>query len=351
MGKEKKYYTGLDGLRMVAALGIIAVHVAKNNGYTFESYFYTNVICKLESFVNVFILISGFAMCCGYYDKVKNGQISLNDFYAKRYQKVWPFFAVLVIIDVLYSWEGISTLADGFANLTLAFAFLPGASISVLGVGWTLGVIFAFYMLFPFFVFLLWTPKRAWLAFVIAIAYDFFRDYFFAKDSSYILCNILVWACYFLAGGLIFLYKEAIETRVQKGRHVCLLFGIVSLAAWFVLPDYVGGFYIFTLKTLLCSTIWIMYAISVKSPILSNRITSFVSKMSLEIYLLHMMVCRILQKIGLTTVFGKDNVFSYVTAFVLTFMGTIVVAIMIKYILEWLRVKMKSKLQNCRSVQ
>lgn len=318
-----KRYGGLDGLRSIAALGIIAVHVAKNAEYEINSIWYTGIICRLESFVNLFFILSAFSMCCGYYEKIKHGSISLDHFYKIRYKKIWPFFAVLVCLDMIYSWEGMKTLADGFADLTMSFAFLPGPNISIVGVGWTLGVIFAFYMLFPFFVFLLWNKKRAWLVFIITLVFDIMKDFYFANETSYVLCNILVWALYFVAGGIAFLYKEQLEHKVRDNRYICLIFCWMSFALWFILPSKIFGVDIFTLKTLITAMSWLIYAISVDSKILNNKFTSFLSGVSFEIYLIHMFVYRLCEKLHLVNIFGKDNAWS----FALTFVIVVVLAI------------------------
>ena len=164
-------YPSLDGLRAYAAIGIVFMHVLANLSVTPENNFlYGRVIPSLTNFVYLFFVISAFAMCCGYYERMKMGQIPIGQFYKKRYQRVLPFFALLVLIDCIVPHgankvemalisEGTSLapwqeqLYLSFADLTLAFNLLPNPDISVIGVGWFLGLIFLFYMIFPFFVF------------------------------------------------------------------------------------------------------------------------------------------------------------------------------------------------------
>lgn len=100
------------------------------------------------------MMVSGFGMCCGYYQKIVNQKISVEDFYKKRYIKIWPYFALLCALDFVIS-PSKESLFEVFANLTLCQGLLPNAKISVIGVSWTLAVIFVFYMLFPFFCFLI----------------------------------------------------------------------------------------------------------------------------------------------------------------------------------------------------
>lgn len=134
---------------MISCFGIIAMHIRASSSYEINGYFYNEIIPSWTQFVPLFLLISGFGMFCGYYDGIRNGTIDINLFYSKRYKKILPFFSVLIIIDVLLE-HSISHLIEGITEITLVFGLLPNNKLSVIGVGWTLGVIFLFYMLFPF---------------------------------------------------------------------------------------------------------------------------------------------------------------------------------------------------------
>ena len=124
--------------------------------------------------VFLFFMISGFALCCGYYDRMKNGKVSLNEFYGKRYKRILPFFGLLCVFDLLADFSK-EHLAQAFMNVTLVFNLLPDSEMKVIGVGWFLGLIFLFYMLFPFFVLLLDKKRRArmvvWLSFIVNLLF------------------------------------------------------------------------------------------------------------------------------------------------------------------------------------
>lgn len=120
----------------------------------------SNVISFTGDFVLMFMMVSAFSMCCGYFERFRvygtstplsmnpgfmdSGvkPINLNDFYRKRYKRVLPFFGLLKMIDVALCAASehlhmtdtlIGELWEAFANFTLAFGLIPGNDISVIG--------------------------------------------------------------------------------------------------------------------------------------------------------------------------------------------------------------------------
>ena len=69
---EKSYYNCLDGLRMIAAFGIVMMHVEANSVYNIDGWLYKTCITLFAKFVFLFMVVSSFGMCCGYYDKIIN---------------------------------------------------------------------------------------------------------------------------------------------------------------------------------------------------------------------------------------------------------------------------------------
>lgn len=154
MATKANRYEGIDGLKAYAIIGIALMHVLANGEYGIGGFVFERLIPSFTNLVFLFMMVSGFGMCCGYYQKIVDQKISVEDFYEKRYIKIWPYFALLCALDFVIS-PSKESLFEVFANLTLCQGLLPNAKISVIGVSWTLAVIFVFYMLFPFFCFLI----------------------------------------------------------------------------------------------------------------------------------------------------------------------------------------------------
>lgn len=223
------HYGAIDGLRAFAAIGIVLMHVLSNGGYELKGFVIQKLIPSFTDFVFLFMVISGFSMCCGYYEKIINNRLSLSDFYKKRFRKIFPFFGILVLIDIIIS-PSVASLYEGFADLTLLFGFLPDAgSISVIGVGWFLGLVFVFYLIFPFFCVLLENRKKAWTVFVISLLYNFACENYFGVDRK----NILYSACFFIAGGLVYIYRYEIA---KFNKYV-----VLGMAAVLAILYYAAG--------------------------------------------------------------------------------------------------------------
>ncbi len=346
-------YNNIDGLRTLAAISIIIMHVWANIGYQiFENESINNVINnifpRLASFVELFFIISGFGMCCGYYEKIKENKISLDKFYSKRYVKILPFFTTLVVVDLAVTFitgGGINTgsIYEAFADLTLLFGFLPVSNITVIGVGWTLGVIFGFYVLFPFFVYLIWNKKRAWLSLFIMIGLNFVCSVYFLDAGNLVRCNVIRWFCYFIVGGLIYLYLDKIKKIISNS-----IIGIVTTLFGFIIVFCIQidcktelDYFFSTIRDIIGYALILIGVLCEDIKLWSNPVSKFISKISLEIYISHMMIYRVFEKLGLTAICG-ESFFSYVIVCIATIVGVVVFAV----VFQWIENKIKNKLLN-----
>ena len=144
---EKKHYYGIDWLRAMACIGIVMMHIHANNTYHLSGFIAEKMIPSFTDFTFLFMTISAFGMCVGYYQKAKDGKVNWVDFYKKRYMKVLPFFAVVVLMDIVFNHD-LTSIIEAVPNLTLTRGFFPN-DIEQIGVAWFLGLVFVFYAIFP----------------------------------------------------------------------------------------------------------------------------------------------------------------------------------------------------------
>lgn len=324
---ERKHYGAIDGLRMLAAFGIVMMHVRANstNVNAISGFVYDTMIPSFTNFVFLFMVISAFGMCCGYYEKILNNTISMTEFYKKRFLKVLPFFAVLVLLDVVLE-HSLASLYEGFADMTLMFGLLPDCgNITVIGVGWFLGLTFVFYLIFPFFCVMIETKRRAWIAFFVSILYNYIGSVYFNISRT----NILYSGCFFIAGGLIYLYRE----RIAKiNVYFMAVVSVAMIVMYYVMDENV---YV----CMLMSGALLMYALLRNGGLLDNRITGFFSGISMEIYLSHMVIFRVLEKIGVTAALGNGWL-QYIVTVILVLVGASVFAVVMKNIIKCLSNKL-----------
>lgn len=326
----KGHYGAIDGLRTYASIGIVLYHVMENVNYNLKGFVFDVFISSFLNLVFLFMVISGFSMCCGYYDKIINNRINISEFYSRRYARIWPFFAMLCILDFIVN-PSINSIYEIFANLTLCFGILPYVGISVIGVGWFLGILFVFYLIFPFFCFLLADKKRAWFSFVIMFVFNIVcKSYFYAGSENFIYD-----AVFFFAGGLIFLYKEFLEKLSCNHRWLLLMFCLIAVCAYYMTGRHIS-------LMLILSVLLVIYVLGKPRRILQNRVTKFISGISMEIYLCHMVIFRGLEKVGCLHLVSND-ILSYSLTCVLVTVGSIVFSYVMQKALKFLSICINKK--------
>ncbi len=320
MPGEKRYGT-LDGIRAISCMGIVAMHLFGNAQYDVHGFLFEDFVPSLTNLVFLFMTISGFGMCCGYYDRLIKRQPDIVDFYKRRYKKILPFFALLCLVDFIIS-PSKDALFEVFANLTLCFGLIPNADITVVGVGWFLGVVFAFYLLFPFFCYLLADKRRAWLSFAASILMNYVCANYFNAGRNAIAYSFV----YFMVGGMVFLYKDVIkENKLTRAVLLIVMLGLIM------------AYYSVAYKTLimiLFNMIVLVYAVVASdNNILNVWPLKMLGGISFEVYLCHMMIYRVVEKVHLLRMFSNEYV-NYLFVYIAVLGGAISFAIFGKWLIN-----------------
>ena len=302
---EVKKYRNIDALRSFGCLAIIAWHVKANTNFN-GGVLTERIIPSFDYLVYLFMIISGFGMCNGYYQKLKDGNYDLNKFYSRRYKKTVPFFSILIIVNCILEFNR-ENIFEGLMEITMLFGFLPNNSLSVIGVAWTLGAIFAFYIIFPFVVFLLNDKRKGIISLIVTLGITYMCQSYFMTEkfvtSNFTMRHSFLFCLpYFLSGGLIYLYRNELSATVNLHKRAVLL-GCVILAVGYLLsPDEIGGFDMIVPKTLILNSAMVCAVLGEQNKWLSNRFTKFISEISMEMYLAHMVVFRVVEKLHIEKV-------------------------------------------------
>lgn len=315
IGNGKKHYYGIDWIRVIACAGIVLMHMISkvNNSYVLTGFLAERVIPSFTNFTFLFMSVSAFGMCVGYYEKVLSSKVNWIDFYKKRYLKVLTFFSVVVLIDIIFN-HNLNSLIEAIPNLTLTRGLFPN-NIGQIGVAWFLGLVFVFYMIFPFFCTLLASKKSAWITLVISVLLNFIVGTYYGVERE----NIIYSMMFFVVGGLIFLYRDKLE-----GKN--LLFVPIMLASIVFYYLFEGVYACF-----LVSAVFLMAAISINPK--KNRVVSFLSELSMEVFLCHMVVFRAIEKMHLNTIIGNGWI-QYILTCVLVLGGAVCLALFIKRLIN-----------------
>lgn len=218
------------------------------------------------------------------------------------------------------------------APLTFNLCFYP--CLSLLQVGWFLGMIFTFYIIFPFFVFMIWTKKRAWLVLMITLFLSLISTYYYKHTEGWstfqtVGVSIIVFSPRFVVGGLLFLYKDKIAKTLKSisEQRCSLIRGImvVLIAVSFYAMTYES----FVLNAF--NILFVLYAISFsKYPLLDNKVTNVLSDLSFEIYLSHMLIFRVLERLHLTHCI-ENYTLNYIFVLTIVFIGSFLFSYVVKY--------------------
>lgn len=153
----------------------------------------------------------------------------------------------------------------------------------------------------------------------ISIALNFVCvNYFHVRGQ-----NILYSACYFLAGGVIYLYRNKIE---KFSKWIVLAIVMISTVFYYI---WNSG----PMACLLISSALLSYAIISERGILENRVTKFISSISMEVYLSHMAIFRVIEKMKWNTVLGNGWI-QYFFTVCLVLGGTIVFSVAVQFAIK-----------------
>lgn len=151
----------LEGMRALAALGVLTTHVAFLTATSTGSPI-ARVWGRFDLWVAVFFALSGFLLWrrqakaahdVGDRTRKARPQRPVHEYYRSRVVRIMPAYLVVVLVALLALPENVGIgISEWVANLALVQVLVPGALVAGLTHAWSLSVEAAFYVVLP----LLW---------------------------------------------------------------------------------------------------------------------------------------------------------------------------------------------------
>ncbi|MDP4096503.1 acyltransferase [Paenibacillus sp. P96] len=347
---------GIDVLRGVAATMIIAFHALFIGGFDGKTSF-DPVITKLDIGVRLFYALSAFSLMYGY-DKKIEMENGLQKFYVSRFFRIAPLFYLCIIFYLIAmpKWFNTSVeITDLLTNLTFIFGILPGKHESVVWAGWSLGVEWIFYFMFPLFIICSKNIKNTMVLFILSIFIFYNFDILGAEllkiSNSAFELNFLHHIVFFISGILSYRLFKVINFN-KKVFRITFPVAIISILYLYFFTSFLGE----RIGDLLmaCNFILIiLYFSYFPAKYFTNKFFITLGLSSFGLYLLHPIVIiiylktDILNKLNLIPQNGNGAFFVF---FAFTFLITFILASVSYKFFEYPMMKLGKKIANKKSI-
>lgn len=245
----------IDFLKLASAAIIFLFHCNMHLGIQFKSL--TPFISQGAVVMDLFFMLSGFALYCGYRDMPLSDRAALATFYRKRFSSIYPLYLVIVLAFLLVMDPASLTqkILDLPIQLLLLQSWFSGLfSYSHNGGTWFLSCLAFCYLLFP----LLKVPleragkRRVWM--LLALVYLLCAvspHLVIACELPNIYSSPLLRMLQFFAGMLTAALVFRQSSHAQKlpplfwaGITACSFIALVGVVSWFVGREYCLGHYV-----------------------------------------------------------------------------------------------------------
>ncbi|HEX2903523.1 MAG TPA: acyltransferase [Jatrophihabitans sp.] len=147
----RRHLDGLDGMRALAAYGVLATHAGFNSGRSLDDSPFAPFLARLDFGVTVFFLLSGFLLYRPFALAAfgEHPAPAIGRFYLRRALRILPPYWLAVLVTLLLLSTRPASLADFASYLTLTQTYNHHNLDPSLTQMWTLAVEISFYALLP----------------------------------------------------------------------------------------------------------------------------------------------------------------------------------------------------------
>lgn len=313
---NKKHIYSLTSLRFFAAAGVFLHHlgvlktvddklVNEAARYFFSGY----------AGVTFFYILSGFIISFSYSKHKKDGLFDSKDFIFFRVCRIFPVHILTLLISLLMFSSGLVYGAENITklllNLSLIHAFIPLNDIyfSYNTVSWSLSCELFFYCSFIFLVALKIRALIIILISILSLQFFFlFNPQSFIDEHWLFYINPIFRIAGFIIGMLLFRFHD--DIKVLPKFRMCSFLEIMSflflLSTVYISTNFISNmnvrYDLFFLPSMSFMVLIFSFDNGVISRLLSNKCLVFLGEASFSFYMIHLMVIRVVFKIGVSDV-------------------------------------------------
>lgn len=122
---------------------------------------------------------------------------------------------------------------------------------------------------------------------------------------------------------MIYLYRKK---SLELNRRIMMAIVVGAIIVYYVIGEK-------PFTWLMITAVFLTYTSIVKGGVLENKITIFFSKISMEMYLSHRMIFRIVEKLGINYIFGTGWG-QYIVTVTIVLFGTALFAVVMKKVFK-----------------
>ena len=363
--EQHKNFYGLDNLRAFAIIMVLFFHY--NRWFEHPAWF-PEVLKFGWTGVDLFFVLSGFLISSQLFAQIKKeGTFSMKDFYIKRFFRILPaYYFVLVLYFLFPVLSGTQLLPPLWKFLTFTQNF--GADFEnhrSFGVVWSLCVEEHFYLLLPVTLLLLLKTgafKKAYLLLLILFLagflfrlycwYDVYMHQSNGIENRFLWVSTIYYPTYCRLDGLLagvaaaafYNYLPSLFSRLSKYANGLIAVGLlISTITYFLFGnnvDFARSIFSFPLVSIGFGCL-VLGAIMPSSFLYKwkSGVLSMIAKLSYALYLIHMAVILLVQKVFSGLGVSKDSNWM----FLLSIIFCIALALILHYGIEKPFMKMRER--------
>ncbi len=296
---KKVYFNGLNVLRFIAAFAVLIFHSSQWYHYKFDSPF-KMFLHNLPVAVDFFFILSGFLIIyLLLIEKSSTKNISLKNFYVRRFLRIFPLYYLIVLIAYLFlqtdhdivNWDKFLYFWGNFWMISK-----NAWTLSALNPLWSISIEEHFYLVIPFLVMIIPIKYLKYLFGLIIIFSFGFRVYAtktIEDNWMTIYMHTFSQMDLLAIGGLLAIYHfyKPIKVNIPVVVYFLLLIGFLILLSLVDSKDYSSIYfasvkkYVFTIPLLFLFVFFVFNNNPAFDKIKNIKLLNYFGKISYGIYL------------------------------------------------------------------